>query len=119
MIKPLAKSMLICLFFAAGSAYAQSGATGEFTIYNSSENNLVISFYTNDGSGWSSNWLNNDLQPGEQASAVFFDDTGPCEQTFQVGWLGEGGSEVLDDEIDIDICEASNIYLEDNEIYFD
>jgi len=33
--------------------------------------------------------------------------------------LGKNDSEVLDDVIGINICKASNVYLEDNEIYFD
>ena len=31
----------------------------------------------------------------------------------------DGGGEVLDEPISIDICEASNVYLEDNDISFD
>jgi hypothetical protein len=37
----------------------------------------------------------------------------------QVGWLGDDDSEVLDDPISIDICDASNVYLGDNEITYD
>jgi len=104
----------------ANSAYAQStGASGIFTIYNNTDSNTVIGFYTNDGSGWSSNWLSEDLLPDEHAQAQFSQDTGACEQTLQVGWLGSNGGEVLDDPIGIDICDASNVYLEDNDIFFD
>ena len=103
----------------ASSALAQSGSEGEFTIHNNTSNNVVVGFYTNDGSGWSANWLSEQMVPGMTASAAFTADEGSCEQTFQVGWLGENGSEVMDDPIGIDICEASNVYLDDNEIYFD
>jgi hypothetical protein len=98
---------------------AQStGAGGDFTIFNNTANNTVVGFYTNEGSGWSSNWLGEDLLPNEQAKASFNSD-GYCEQTLQVGWLANDGGEVLDEPIAIDICEASNVYLEDNDIFFD
>jgi hypothetical protein len=120
MSKLKGKIILFCAgLIMLNTAYAQSGSGGEFTIYNSTSNNIVIGFYTNDGGGWSSNWLETDLNPGEDAAAYFSADTGSCDQAFQVGWLGDGDTEVLDDSISIDICEASNIYLEDNEIYFD
>lgn len=115
----LKTTLLFAGLVAVSSVFAQSGSGGEFTIYNSTNNNIVVGFYTNDGDGWSDNWLSGDLNPGEQAAAAFFAETGACEQAFQVGWLGEGGEEVMDEPIAIDICEASNIYLEDNEIYFD
>ncbi len=49
----------------------------------------------------------------------FTADTGACDQLLQTGWLGEDESEVLDKPISIDIRAASNVYLDDNETYFD
>ncbi len=103
-----------CAAFAAGT-----GSEGYFQIYNNTDENVAVGFYTNDGSGWSENWLAGELEPGETARAEFTADTGNCDQTFQIGWLGESGDEVLDEPISIDICEASNVYLDDNEIYYD
>ncbi len=101
-------------------ALAQStGSGGEFTILNQTDNNVVVGFYTNDGDGWSSNWLSEALTPGQSDNAAFNAETGSCDQLLQVGWLGEDDSEVLDEPISIDICEASNVHLADNEIYFD
>lgn len=112
--------VMLSVSLAAGTAaLAQSGSGGVFTIYNQTENNVVVGFYTNDGSGWSANWLSEELMPGAEASAEFTADTGACDQVFQVGWLGDNGGEVVDDPIAINICEASNVYLADNEIYFD
>ncbi len=102
------------------SAIAQAtGNEGKFTIYNKSDNNVVVGFYTNDGDGWSANWLEENMTPGSQMEAEFTADTGKCQQTLQVGWLGADGGEVLDDEISINICEASNVYAADNEIFYD
>lgn len=117
-----AKSILAAaglLLALAAPVAAQSGADGVFQIHNDTDANTVVGFYTNDGSGWSSNWLGSPMKPGAEATAEFNDNTGSCEQTFRVGWLGADGGEVLDDPIDINICEASNVYLGDNEITFD
>lgn len=110
---------LILTLVTAQAAFGQSGGNGFFNLYNNTSDNIVVSFYTNDGSGWSSNWLDEELDPGEFAAAEFFAETGECDQLFQVGWLGEQNDEVMDEPISIDICEATNVYLDDNEIYFD
>ncbi len=104
-----------------GTALAQgTGSEGYFQIYNDTTNNVVVGFYTNDGSGWSGNWLGGaQIMPGQNGRAEFNADTGACDQLFAVGWLGDGGGEVVDDSISIDICAASNVYLGDNEIYYD
>lgn len=110
----------LAMLASATVALAQgTGSQGYFQLYNNTEDNVVVGFYTNDGSGWSENWLSGPLGPGESVQAQFHADTGNCAQTFQVGWLGDDDGEVLDDPIDIDICEASNVYMDDNEIYFD
>lgn len=97
-----------------------TGSDGYFEIYNDTSNNVLISFYTNDGSGWSTNWIEGvEIYPGENATGEFYAESGPCEQVFQAGWLGADGGEVLDDPIAIDICAASNVYLADNEIFYD
>ncbi|MEP2979171.1 MAG: hypothetical protein ABJO86_06785 [Lentilitoribacter sp.] len=70
-------------------AHAGTGAEGYFTIYNNTDNNVVVGFYTSDGSSWSGNWLADD------------------------------GGKTIDNPINIDMCDASNVYLDDNEIYYD
>ena len=103
-----------------GPALAQgTGADGYFEIHIDTDDNVVIGFYTNDGDGWSSNWLDEDVGPGESAVAEFIADSGPCEQVLRVGWLANDGGEVVDDPISIDICDASNVYLGDNDITYD
>jgi len=117
----LAAALLFSASIATTATLAGTGAEGVFTIYNDTENNVVSGFYTSedDGDTWSTNWLSIQVRPGETAEARFHANTGPCEQVLQVGWVGEGGGEVLDDPISIDICEASNVYLEDNDVSYD
>lgn len=106
---------------ATGGAFAEgTGAQGYFQLYNDTSNNVLIAFYTNDGSGWSQNWIDGaQIMPGQNGTAEFTAETGACAQTFAAGWLGENDSEIVDDPISIDICEASNVYLGDNEIFYD
>ncbi|MDF1609853.1 hypothetical protein PZ897_16830 [Hoeflea sp. YIM 152468] len=115
----LTATLVLAAAVAATAALAQTGSEGVFTIHNSTESNVVVGFYTNDGTGWSANWLSERLSPGTQAEAQFASDSGNCDQTLQVGWLGEDNTEVKDEPISIDICEATHVYLDDNEIYFD
>ena len=96
-----------------------TGSEGYFQIYNNTENNIVVGFYTNDGGGWSQNWLDDAVMPDQSTQASFNADTGACDQLFRVGWLSENDTEVLDEPISIDICAASNVFLDDNEIYYD
>ncbi len=99
---------------------AGTGAQGYFQIHNDTAGNILIGFYTNDGNGWSANWIDGiEINPGENARAEFHAETGTCEQVFSAGWLGGDGGEIVDDPISINICDASNVYLGDNEIFFD
>ena len=111
-------SLFLLLVF-SGSIMAQAGGEGRFGVYNNTDNNVVVGFYTSDGGPWSANWLSEAIEPGEFAEAEFLSDSGNCDQYFMVGWLGEDDTEVLDDEISIDICDTNNVYLDDNEIYYD
>ncbi len=116
------KIITAALFALAGTAiYAQgTGSEGYFQLYNDTEGNLLIGFYTNDGGGWSDNWIDGAVvEPGQNGTASFTANTGSCDQLFMASWLGADESEVFDDPIEIDICAASNVYLSDNEIYYD
>lgn len=111
-------AVVACLISVAPVA-AQTGKNGAFTIHNETEANTVVGFYTNDGSGWSNNWLSSAVGPGDNADLEFTKSGGRCQQTLRVGWKSKSGGEVKDDPIRIDICKASNVYLHDNEITFD
>ena len=109
------------LFTAGNVALAEgTGAQGYFELHNDTENNVLVGFYTNDGNGWSENWIAGaQIEPGSSGTAEFGAESGACDQQFAAGWLGADGSEVVDDPFDIDVCEATNVYLGDNEITFD
>lgn len=118
----LARTLALAAIMVGGSTlsgFAGTGSQGYFQIYNDTANNIIVGFYTNDGNGWSANWLNAEISPGNSATAQFTADTGNCAQHFSVGWLGSDGGEVIDEPISIDICDASNVYLGDNEISYD
>lgn len=104
-------------------AIAQSGSEGVFTVHNDTDENVIIGFYVGtDGESFSDNWLSEPMMPGETAVARFTaaEGEGDCINYFVVGWLGaDDTTEVLDEPTEIDICEASNVYLGDNEITFD
>jgi len=110
----------LALGLSSAPMLAGTGAEGYFQIYNDTAGNVLIGFYTNDGSGWSANWIEGvEILPGANGQATFNAETGACEQVFQAGWKGTDGAEVFDEPISIDICDASNVYLGDNEISFD
>ena len=89
----LSAALLLAASVAATGAFAGTGAEGVFTVHNDTETNVVSGFYTSedDGETWSDNWLSIQIRPGESAEASFHANTGPCEQTLQVGWVGDGG----------------------------
>lgn len=117
MLKHSLSAALMCL--AIGPLHAGTGSEGYFQIYNDTASNILIGFYTNDGSGWSTNWIDGyAVEPGASMQAEFFAPEGLCDQVFAAGWLGDDGSEVIDDPIAINICDASNVYLGDNEIFY-
>ena len=117
----VSQMLVVAGMMAAAPAFAADGTgkNGVFTIHNETAGNTVVGFYTNDGGGWSTNWMSSLLKPGDSTDMKFSKPGGKCRQTLRVGWLGKGGGEVKDDPIGIDICKATNVYLHDNEITFD
>jgi hypothetical protein len=121
MTRPALALVAFALSFLVQPALGQTGAGGVFTIHNNTEDNILIGFYVSDDmETWSDNWLSQPMLPGESAGAEFVAESGSCINYIVTGWLGDDDqSEVLDDLIEVDICQASNLYLDDNEIYFD
>jgi hypothetical protein len=114
-------ALIFASLMSATGALAQTGSECVFTIHNDTAENTLTGFYTSDDDGatWSANWLARNMKPGQSAVAEFTADTCSCDQVFQAGWLNVNGGETLDEEHTIDICEASNVYLGDDEISFD
>jgi hypothetical protein len=118
---PLRAALIIAAAsgFAAAASAEGTGKNGVFTVHNETKGNTVVGFYTNDGGGWSKNWLDENLDPGDSTKMEFSKPGGKCKQTLRVGWLGKNKAEVKDDPINIDICDASDVYLHDNKITYD
>ena len=53
----VSQMLVVAGMMAAAPAFAADGTgkNGVFTIHNETEGNTVVGFYTNDGSGWSTN----------------------------------------------------------------
>ena len=117
MKKLVAAVLLSIAFLAGGRMDASAGAWGNFDIHNQS-NYIITGFYTNEGDGWSANWLHEQISAGESAAMAFTRD-GPCEITFRVGWLTTDGQETLGDPWNIDICDAHNVYFDDDKATYD
>lgn len=101
----------------SGAAFAQgSGQWGAFTLHNNSEY-TIAAFYTNEGSGWSRNWLSEQIGPGEAIDLEFNDKSGPCEADFKVSWVGHT-SNVVEDWSG-DFCQITNLYLGNTDATFD
>ena len=52
------RAMLIaagCVLFAGAASAQGTGKNGVFSIHNDTDANTIVSFYTNDGGGWSTN----------------------------------------------------------------
>lgn len=97
-----------------------TGAEGFVNIYNSSPGFVVTGFYTNGGHGWTRDWLTDViLTPGEGAVAQFRSAPPACHQRVKVGWRSAAGHEVRSHPVAVNICDVSNIYFAQEEIFFD
>jgi len=84
-LKIIFSALVACLVLSTAALSQSTGSKGVFTIHNNTKNNIVTGFYTNDGKGWSENWLSEQLKPKETADAKFSAQTGSCEQKLQIG----------------------------------
>ena len=97
-----------------------TGAKGYVNIINSTPGFVITGFYTNAGHGWTRDWLTNvRLTPGELAVAQFSTAPPKCHQRVRVGWLSTAGREKRGHPISVNICNVSNVYFAQREIFFD
>ena len=103
-----------------GAVADGTGAQGYVKIYNSTPGYVVTGFYTNAGHGWTHDWLNDIvLTPGQGAKAEFSSAPPACTQRVRVGWRSTAGREIRGHPVTVNICDVSNVYFAENEIYFD
>ena len=89
----------------------------KFKIKNESKY-IISSFQTNEGKGWSKNWLDGDVDAGEALDMEFLQD-GPCAIQVRVSWRTNDGGEEVGDPWNIDICKAHTVYFDGNKVSFD
>jgi hypothetical protein len=109
------KKLMIGLLFAAvaffGGVKAYAGDNVSFKVHNSSKF-IISAFQTNEGHGWSNNWLNGDqIDAGESTVLEFLHD-GPCKIQLRVSWRTTDGGQEVGDPWNIDICKAQNVYID-------
>lgn len=117
MRKFVSGALLAVAFLACGVMSASAGDWGKFTIHNQSDY-IITGFYTDEGDGWSANWLKEQVSGGDSADMEFLHD-GPCDINFRVGWLTTSGGETLGDPWHIDICNAKNVYFSAEKVTYD
>jgi hypothetical protein len=108
---------IVALSLFAG-ANAQAGNNVKFTIHNSSDY-IISAFQTNDGDGWSTNWLGGDtVGAGENAPLEFTAD-GPCKIELRVSWRTTDGGQEVGEPWNIDICKATNVYFDGKKVTYE
>ncbi|GGH11320.1 hypothetical protein GCM10007036_08280 [Alsobacter metallidurans] len=88
-----------------------------FTVKNTSKY-IISSFQSNEGNGWSKNWIRSDIGSGQSRALEFLQD-GPCEIEVRVGWRTTDGGQQVGDAWEIDICEAHTVYFDGRKVTFD
>ncbi len=99
----------------ASTSVSAAGYT--FKIVNQS-GYIIDGFYTNEGDGWSENWMDFKLDAGETGN-MEFNANGPCDISFMVTWEADDGSSIDGDETTINICEAKKIYFDGKDATYD
>jgi len=108
-------SVLICSLALAGSVFAAPAfaASWKFDLVNRSNAN-ILNFTTNEGGGWSGNWLNEIVAPGEVFEMDFGTDQGDCSVLTRMEF-----SDGTFFQEPIDYCSASTITVRNNDVVWD
>ena len=96
---------------------ANAGENVSFKIHNESDY-IISAFQTNDGDGWSSNWLNGSTVGAGAAEDLEFTQDGPCEIKLRVSWRTTDGGQEVGDPWDIDICKAKDVYFDGKKVTY-
>ena len=109
------KLLLAGLFAAALSGPAMAGSWADFLLQNESRF-TITAFYTNEGNGWSKNWLHggNAVRHGENIEMRFAAEDGPCDVDFEI--VAADGFKY---EYTGDFCKISTLYVYDKTVKFD
>lgn len=110
-------AVAICLASAVFSTQAIAENL-KFDIENSSDY-TISSFQSNEGDGWSDNWLGgNEVGPGEAMTLEFVKD-GPCDIEVRVGWRTTDGGQEMGEPWQINICDAHTVYFDGEQVTYD
>jgi len=90
---------------------AQS-ADADFNLHNDSSG-VIIAFYLEGSDGWSDDWLDEVVMPGD-VFGMAFDYDGECELGTRVEFADGTYLDAL-----VDYCEIDNVYVEEDEITVD
>jgi hypothetical protein len=109
----------IRLFAAAMLASVSLPASADnynFYLHNRSDGWVINGFYTNDGGGWSSNWLSSRVGSGRSTPMRWNSQSGSCRVQFRVSWV-DWGSQTFN----MDWCRnrPSNVYMQNEGFTWD
>lgn len=112
--KFLGAALVGLVTLASSSAFAESL---KFKIVNDSDY-IISSFQSNEGDGWSKNWLRGDVDGGKSVGMQFLRD-GPCDVQVRVGWRTTDGGQEKGDPWNINICDAHTVYFDGHKVTYD
>ena len=95
-----------------------NGDNLSFMIHNDSHF-IISAFQSNEGHGWSTNWLHGDQVGAGKSSNLQFLHDGPCKIQVRVSWRTTDGGQEVGDPWNIDICKAKNVYFDGHKVTFD
>jgi len=115
-IKTIGAAAFLSALLTGPAAFADDNL--KFTIHNDSDY-IIASFQTNEGHGWSNNWLKGDEVHAGDSTALKFLRDGPCKIQVRVGWRTKDGGQEVSDPWNIDICDAKNVYFDGHKVTYD
>lgn len=112
------KLTLIAGLALAMSAGASQAENYSFNIKNTSSY-IISAFQSNEGDGWSKNWLDGDQVGAGETQPLQFNQDGPCEVQIKVSWRTTDGGQTEGEPWNIDICKAKTVYFDGEKVTYD